>query len=802
MLSRALTVLLVAITLIVAGTASSAYASPRADLIDCGDTDAPMPASPYGDGSFIVRPSTAVTELPDDYDPGAVVDAEDPFRSPDEVSIESVYGTAAQWWTYDTGCTGKFVAGAGTSLANVMFQVSAILPSWSHALLDTVVGESDLFAVLDKPVKAATEAVAAGVWEPWLPVVMLLVAGLVLWRARSGRLGGAVTAVGTALGALVVTSVLIQYPTESVHLVDSGVRNVTGMIATGFSEGKVFPNGTGAASGEEAVVAVDAQMDDIVRSTQYRTWLTGVFGDADSAVAKEYGPRVFRSTHFSWAEYASYRSDPDGAGKMIVEAKQDSFKESADAIKQADPVAYEHFKGEHWAGRTTTALVNLVVVCVPCLFLLLAALIAVAGFVLVRIVVPLAPAAGVIFMFDRTRDIAVSWLKLVVGPLVMGPVCFLIALVLLRFTSAVFEADAVAWVVKLGIIVVLTVIAFRLSGALNMVPGYTRARDGLAAVLTQLVGTAAGTAAGLTSGQGGGVASHDELVGASPRDAATFPGGVWSPSMETRAPSLRATEPLEGFVPYLPPPRAIGAGPSAGKVVAAASLGEVATRRTLPMRPSIGDRGLLEQFEQLPEEKKRKWVPLPGYPTGGTPLEKARFYADGLNDQDLDLPEWQRNVVSGRWWNFAVADQYRATEVTIARYARRRDPVTGRLVVTEEKDKNFFLDGLGDDESGSNKYCQVADLKESTWYRYVDEFHIKYDTGRPHLRVADTPANREAVKRGELRPDEIDRPLQGDKILRIPRQHQPIPEWARKYAEGKGVSIEVTDPHPDAGEIQ
>lgn len=600
-LSRALAAFLVLVALLVAGSATPTHATPRADIIDCGDTDAPMPASPYGDGSFIVPPSTALKELPEGYEPGGVVDAQDPFRSPEEVSIESVYGTAAQWWTFETGCTGKFVAGAGTSLANVVFQVSAILPSWSHALLDTVVGESDLFAVLDAPVKSATEAVAAGVWEPWLPVAVLLVAGLVLWRARSGRLGGAVTAAGTALGALVLTSVLIQYPTESVHLVDAGVRNATGMIATGFSEGKVFPNGTGATSGEGAVIAVDAQMDDIVRQTQYRTWLGGVFGDPDTAVAKEYGPRVFRATHFSWAEYASYRSDPEDVGREIVEAKQAAFKQAAEDIERADPVAYEHFKGEHWTGRTTSALVNLAVVCVPCLFLLLAALIAVAGFVLIRIVVPLAPAAGVIFMIDRTRDLAVSWLKLVVGPLVMGPVCFLIALVLLRFTSAIFEADAVVWVVKIGIIVVLTVIAFRLSGALDMVPGYTRARSRITAAFSQMLGTAAGTTAGLRDGEvGAATGGHDELVstGSGPRGTAVFPGGVWNPLMEARAPSRRALAPLEGFVPYTPPPKELGAGASTAGVAASAQA--TATPAKTQYGWPIGPHPLIRARDKFP----------------------------------------------------------------------------------------------------------------------------------------------------------------------------------------------------------
>lgn len=549
--------LLVLVSLLLVATASSAHAGPRGDLIDCGDTDAPIPASPYGDGSFIVRPSTAETELPAGYEPGEIVDATDPFRSPDEVSLESTYGTAYRWWVYDVGCTGKFVAGAGTSLANIEMQVAGILPSWSHALLDTVIGDSELFAALDAPVAAATKAVADGVWGPWLPVSLLAVAALVLWRARSGHLGGALTAATTALVVLGLSSFLMQYPTESVRMVDAGVRNVTGLIASGFSDGKVLPKGS--ASADQATLAVDGQMDDLVRDTQYRTWLDGVFGDPDSAIAHTYGPRVFRSTHFSWAEYAAYRSDPNGEGKEILDAKQAAFKEYAEAIKRADPVAYEAFTGKNWTSRATSALVNLLVVAVPCVFLLFAGLFAVAGFVLIRLVVPLAPAAGVIFMYDKTRDLAVGWLKRVTGPLIMGPVCFLVALVLLRFTSAIFEAEDMWFVLKLGLIAVLTMIAFRLSGVLGMVPGYEHARRRITAALRTAVGTTLGAAAGTRDGLRPDQAALD--AAARPRaEVAIAPGGVWHPGFEARAPSPpRELEPPDDFVPYTPPRRALSA---------------------------------------------------------------------------------------------------------------------------------------------------------------------------------------------------------------------------------------------------
>ncbi|MGH3972733.1 MAG: hypothetical protein ACRDS9_05340 [Pseudonocardiaceae bacterium] len=620
---RAVLALLALVSLLLAGTASSAHAGPRGDLIDCGDTDAPIPASPYGDGSFIARPSNAETELPAGYKPGEIVDASDPFRSPDTVSLESTYGTAYRWWVYDVGCTGKFVAGAGTSLANIELQVAGIMPSWSHALLDTIIGDSDLFAALDAPVAAATKAVADGVWGPWLPISLLAMAALVLWRARSGHLGGAVTAATTAVVVLGLSSFLMQYPTESVRWVDAGVRNVTGVIASGFSEGKVLPKG--GASATQATGAIDAQMDDLIRDTQYRTWLDGVFGDPDSAIARQYGPRVFRATHFSFAEYTAYRSDPNGEGQKILEAKQAAFKEHAEAIKRADPVAYEAFTGKDWTSRATSALVNLLVVAVPCLFFLLAGLFALMGFMLIRLVVPLAPAAGVIFMYDKTRDLAIGWLKRVAGPLIMGPVCFVVALVLLRFTSAIFEAENMWFVLKLGLITVLTVIAFRLSGVLGMVPGYEQARRRITAALSTAVGTAVGAAAGSRVGM-----RPDEMALAtsvlSRTEVPMSPGGVWHPTFEARAPSPpQVLEPPADFVPYKPPPKALGTSEAV-----AAEPGVPAEQRTVVPPPGSLSLKRIRERWPAPHSHRRVHVeplgPRTNFPPPGFVVEANTAY--------------------------------------------------------------------------------------------------------------------------------------------------------------------------------
>jgi hypothetical protein len=435
-----LLVALLALTFIVIGSVVAGSPAGAAGLDACNNDEAPVPASPHGAGSWIVQ----LGESPK----GA-----DPFDD-DGVTLESTYGTTPQLWTYDNGCTGQFVAGAGTAIGNILLQISGAIPNWTHALLNAVVDPESPVQVLDNPVVDATDAVTEGVWRPWITIAVLLVAATAIWRARTGHIAGSATAVAWAGVVLLGTTLLTSYPAESVRLVDDGVRNTVTLIATGFED---HP-----APGEDpAVAAINGQMDEVVRSTQYRTWLTGALGDADSATAREHGPDLFRATHFTFDEYETYRSDPEGEGKAIVEEKQDAFKTIAEQIDREDSVAYEYFKGEHWGQRATAGLVNLVAVIVTCGYLLIAGLAILLAFVLIRLIVPFAPAAGILFMFDRTRDLAVGWLHRVIGPLVMGPIYFVVALCLLRFFSAVLTSAQVHYTLKLAVCAVLTYIAWR-----------------------------------------------------------------------------------------------------------------------------------------------------------------------------------------------------------------------------------------------------------------------------------------------------------------------------------------------------
>ncbi|MFE6507748.1 DNA/RNA non-specific endonuclease [Nocardioides sp. NPDC057767] len=498
----------------------------------CNNLDAPIPASPHGFGSFVVK-----------LDIDRAGRSADPFADQHPASIESVYGTSPQWFTYDNGCTGQFVAEAGTALSNILLELAGLLPNWSHALLHSVLSPSSWLIALEEPVVEATTATAQGVWSPWLPIVLLLVVVIIILRSRAGRFADSATAAAWALLVLGLSSWLMNYPLEAVHLVDDGVRGATELIATSFNDDKALPEDARDLGDESAVVAVDIQFDHIVRTTQYRTWTTGVFGNPDSATAKEYGPKVFAATHFSWEEYETYRDDPEGAGAKIVEKKADDFKTYAEQIKETDALAYDHFKGGHWSQRVTTSLVNLAMILVTCGFLLLAALATLLAYALVRLLVPFSPALGVLFMIDRTRDAAVAMLKRVAGPLVMGPICFLVGLLLLRFFAAILATDALWFVLKLGLIGVLTYVAWKLvrPQAYTVGPVLNGAFAPLRAALAARMGTVTADVA----------ASPSNRTEVAPTQSSGAPSSFVLPYMPLTGSSW--TDPdAATFVPYVP----------------------------------------------------------------------------------------------------------------------------------------------------------------------------------------------------------------------------------------------------------
>lgn len=232
-------------------------------------------------------------------------------------------------------------------------------------------------------------------------------------------------------------------------------------------------------------------------------------------------------------------------------------------------------------------------------------------------------------MIDRTRDAAVSMLKRVIGPLVMGPVCFVVGLLLLRFFSSILSAETMWFVLKLGLIGVLTYLAWTLlkPHAYTVAPLLNRALAPLQHALASRL-----------SARTGAVQAFEPQVWidrarsqAAPNLEAS-PGGVHHPAFEARAPNAsRALEPPEAFVPYAPPPRPLrDGGPAADD--------GVATSNSRALSGSAGVGGQADASSK-PEPGESRWASGDGITAPGPhaarwiPGDETRNFKKAQRDQ-------------------------------------------------------------------------------------------------------------------------------------------------------------------------
>lgn len=442
MIIRALAAVLILLGLTVGTASMSTAAAPGVSqdiLPDVDCKEAPKPASPWGN-PLALKPSSTSTA--------------DPFKADSKVTINEVYGTGYSVITYDNGCKpgSGMMPSVGAGVVNMVgLEWPATMSSVARYLQGLLVEPDSWIGVMDAPLREATAAITEGFWRPWITIGLLLVAALVLTRSLTGRLAGAVTAIVWSLLVLVVTSWIINYPSEATALVDDGVQTATVSIANGFS---------GNTEDESAARAMDRQWDAIDRATVYRTWLEASFGSSTSKTATTYGPAIFKSTHFTWAEWDAYQADPDGKGNKIIEAKAKTFSSTADKIKEADPIAYDYLTGNKWMKRISLAPLAYLVWLCSALFLLVSSVGLLAAYLVIRVLVPFAPAAGVIFLLEPLRDAVMSKLQKVAAILVMGPAYLLAALLVLRFNSAILAAAGIPTPLKTLMVAVISYIAW------------------------------------------------------------------------------------------------------------------------------------------------------------------------------------------------------------------------------------------------------------------------------------------------------------------------------------------------------
>ncbi len=351
-----------ALAIVVAILAALVFAPGTAYALP-GDPDPPSPEKP-GDG--------LIGWLDDQNPPGL------------DDSIYGKYGYAGlRWHTYDLGIGGDLRdpwAIVDTGFGDWMFTGAKFFVAVANSLHQA--NRPDSLDGLDPVLTKGTNAVHDALYQPFLPIALIILALLLLYRTHRSDLPASVRAVGWALLVMTLAIGLFQYPMRAVKSVDALESGTIAQVDTGFARA----SGT---TGDPAL----SQSEMLVDTVLYRQWLRGEFGNPDSAAAKKYGRDLFDAQAYSRDERAVLDRNPASAA-FAEQAKNRKFNEIAGKIKTEDPASYEYMTG-HGHSRMGAGFVAIAVALPTAGFRAVADLLVFAARIIIRLLVIFFPGLAV-----------------------------------------------------------------------------------------------------------------------------------------------------------------------------------------------------------------------------------------------------------------------------------------------------------------------------------------------------------------------------------------------------------------------
>ena len=352
-------------------------------ISDC--KEAPTPDSPGNGiaGFFAGKPDT----LPP---------AGDPFAPGSSTTIYEQYGYAGlHWRTYDLGCGPDAMrnpdAVIGTAVSNWIMLAPIALTALTGSLTEVAFHPTFLDS-FDPVVERVSTGLHENLFASWIPIVLTILGASIIFMARRSAFASTAAAIAWALFVVILATALFRWPIVAGNAADDTVSATIGE-AVGRLDGD--------SNGTDPGVAVASQVHEAIL---YRAWVAGTLGSPDSAVAKKYGPDLFKSQALTWRESVEMQKDPE-QGKKIIEEKKQKWTEVADKIKEVDPEAYENLTGERSETRVGYASLAAVGTFLSLPFLLLSALLMLGCFFIVRLAVMLFPAFAVLGAFPASRGL-------------------------------------------------------------------------------------------------------------------------------------------------------------------------------------------------------------------------------------------------------------------------------------------------------------------------------------------------------------------------------------------------------------
>jgi len=417
-MTRRLVVALLATCALMLVLPAPTYSMPQTALgMDC--TEAPAPDMP-GQGL-----SAFFQKTPDPLPP-----PQDPFAKGTSTTIYEQYGySGLRWNTYDLGCGPDAArnpdAVVGTAISNWILNVPLSLTALTASLTEVAFAPTFL-DVFDPAIGRVSDALYDGLFATWVPAVIALLGIMVLLRSRRAALATTAAAIGWAMLVVLVATAIFKWPIAAGHFADDTVTSTLGVVVGDLS-------GDGRRSAPGVAVA-----SNVHESIFYSSWLAGTLGSTDSATAKKYGPELFRAQALTWHEAEVVHTDPE-RGEQIIADKQERFEELAAQIKGDDPAAYEHLTGKRSDTRVGYAVLSAVGALLALPFLLVAALLLLGSFLIVRLAVMMFPAFATVGVFPASRGILLGVARTVGAALVNAVIFGVGAAVTIRVLGLILD---------------------------------------------------------------------------------------------------------------------------------------------------------------------------------------------------------------------------------------------------------------------------------------------------------------------------------------------------------------------------
>jgi hypothetical protein len=342
------------------------------------------------------------------------VDA-DPFAKDPQVSIAQVYGLGwARWDTYDLGCGGAVrnpQASTDTGVGSFLLSVPTVVSALTASLAHYAYTPEGWLGTLDPALIGVATGLTRAITDPLAPLALIIAGAGLIWASRRMKFAAAATTTLGVLAAITVLFVAANAPVQVGHAADT-------VMATGAGSLNTHINGRGdSAIADPGTEAVAPYIDHVL----YPHWLAGQLGSATSSTATRYGPALLRASAVSWVEANRVRSDPD-ATRTLFEAKQQAWTDTAERIKAEDPDAYAYLTGAR-TNRTVEALWVLAGA-FTLVFPIVAFLLMMAGYLVVRFVVMTAPAWATIAIIPALHGTLRSALGVIaaaiINPIIMA----------------------------------------------------------------------------------------------------------------------------------------------------------------------------------------------------------------------------------------------------------------------------------------------------------------------------------------------------------------------------------------------